>query len=97
MECLIHLMALCVFDPSNVYATAEVLTPVNDAHRDGEGRWCRNRWCPGPVGALTVGMRVALTEGWELHYGLRHESMLLISNDRGQESVFMQLTWRPFR
>ncbi len=97
MNCLINLLALCVFDPSNVYVTAEILAPINEAHADGEGRWCNNRWCPGPVGEVRVGVAVDFSRTIEIRYGIRHESMLTVMNDRGQESMFLQLTWRPFR
>lgn len=97
MECLVNLLAVCLFNPSNIYVTADVLTPVNDARENGEGRWCNNRWCPGPIGAVTVGVRIDVVRGWSLEYGLRHESMLLVDNDRGQEFAFARLSWRPFR
>ena len=97
MNCLLHFVAACLFDPSGVYVTAQSVTPINDNHKAGQGLWCGNRWCPGEVGVFEVGVETDLTPNIRLRYGLRHESMLWITNDRGQEFAFLGLTWRPFR
>jgi hypothetical protein len=97
MNCLLNLLAVCLFDSSSVYVTAMALSPINDNHAQGQGLWCADRWCPGAVGQIEIGVSVQATRSLELHYGLRHESMLMIDNDRGQEFAFVSLTWRPFR
>lgn len=97
MNCLINLLAICVFDPSNVYVSASLAAPITEAHHDGEGHWCNDRWCPGPVGMAEIGVIVELPERLEVRYGIRHESMAFIFNDRGQEYLFAEVSWRPFR
>jgi hypothetical protein len=82
MNCLLNLLAVCLFDSSSVYVTAMALSPINDNHAQGQ---------------VEIGVSVQATRALELHYGLRHESMLMIDNDRGQEFAFVSLTWRPFR
>ena len=94
MNCLINLLSLCVFDPSGVYLAANAYAIANQ--EPFAGHWCTDHRCKGPIGELKLGVRVDLTQNFELHYGLRHESFIL-EKDRGEESAFVGLTWRPFR
>lgn len=104
MNCLIHFLAACLFDPSNVYVTAEmeaeILSPrttmVNDIGY-GEGEWCRGRWCTGPTGVLKLGVMTPLSSAFTIDYGLVHRSRINTVSDRGNESVYLSVTWRPFR
>lgn len=100
MNCLINLLAVCVFDPSNVSITGEIdFTPPPRRFDNGlyEGRWCEDRFCTGPVGTLRIGVDVALPKGWHLNYGIKHTSTVSTARDRGAEYPYLSLTWRPFR
>lgn len=100
MNCLLHFVAVCLFDPSQLYVSGEIdFTPPPVRFADGlyEGRWCRDRFCTGPVGKLRVGVTVDLPEGWTLQYGIEHVSTISTTRDRGAEYPFASLTWRPFR
>lgn len=104
MSCLIHFLAACLFDPSNVYVTAEMEADIFAPHTDmlggighGEGEWCRKDWCTGPVGVLKLGVVTPLTSSFTLDYGFSHRSRINTLHDRGRESVYLSLTWRPFR
>lgn len=99
MDCLINLLALCVFDPSNVYVTGEVdFAPSKQRFANGlyEGRWCEDRFCTGPVGTLKIGVEITMPNGWRLDYGFKHTSAIR-ENDRGMEYPYLSLTWRPLR
>lgn len=101
MSCLLHFVATCLFDPSNVYVNTELDWAVTDSHQTvgqwGEGEWCRTRWCSGPIATVRLGMVANLSDSLSLDYGLMHRSRINTDTDRGYESVFVSLTWRPFR
>lgn len=92
MECLVNLLAVCLFDPSGVYVSAH-------AHQVQAGergsRWCKDHLCQGLMSEFKFGVRVDLTRRIELDYGIRHQSFPL-EYDRGEESLFAGITWRPF-
>jgi hypothetical protein len=96
MDCLINLAALCLFDPSHVYVRAETLTPISNAHKEYEGDWCRTRWCSGPLGVVRLGVHAPVTRTLTLDYGWQHSSRINTMRDRGYESLFLSITWRPF-
>lgn len=103
MDCLIHLLALCVFDPSNVYVTGGLEYQTNqyrDAHMArpcyGTG-WCLTPAYSGPVGVLKVGVTMPISAGIQMTYGFQHRSYVNTGDDRGIEFGFVELTWRPFR
>lgn len=100
MKCLLDILAICLFDPSNVYFTGEI-NWASSPHRfesgHYEGRWCGDRFCTGPVGRLRVGVEVALPSGWRLNYGIEHTSTISTTRDVGDEYPFVSLSWRPFR
>jgi len=98
--CLLYLLGACLFDPSNVYVSGEIdFTPRPYRHSDGsyEGRWCRDRWCTGPVGTFRLGYEADLPNGWRIDLGLKHVSTISTTRDRGTEYPFVAVTYRPFR
>lgn len=101
MNCLINLLALCVFDPSQVYVRADLDFALNRPQaktNDGEfneGYWCKDRWCSGPRAVIRLGAKIELND-FTLDYGLAHSSFLA-EDDRGQESAYVGVTWRPWR
>lgn len=103
MNCLIHLLAVCVFDPTGVYLTAGVSSQVHDGDKIRYAQQCYNTaWCvrdkpPGPVGTLKLGVSAELVRGLVLDYGLEHRSFVDTNRDNGQEFAFVSLTWKPFR
>lgn len=102
MDCLFKLLAICIFDPSNLYITGEFVTPFNQALQIKaeplhiEGYWCGDHWCRGPLASLRLGMVIQLKQGLEVDLGLRHQSFIH-DDDRGQEGAFVSFTYRPFR
>ncbi len=103
MNCLIHLLALCVFDPSNVYVTVGLESRIHDGddtqrvERCYQVAWCTRPNYTGPVGTLKLGVSARLTDSLFLDYGIAHRSMVSTNRDGGQEFAFAQITWRPFR
>lgn len=103
MECLIHLMSLCVFDPSNVYLTAGIENQFHDGDRLKVAQSCYGTaYCvrdqpPGAHGTLKLGVSNELSRTLTLDYGIGHRSYIDYSRDHGQEFAFAQLTWKPFR
>lgn len=103
MECLIHLMSLCVFDPSNVYLTAGIDSQIHDGDHLRYAQQCYGTaWCargkpPGPVGTFKLGVTVEVVRGLVLEYGLEHRSFLNYSKDGGQEFAFAEITWHPLQ
>lgn len=101
MNCLLQLVALCVFAPSNVYVRTELNFAITDSHQTigqwGEGEWCRTRWCSGPTGLIRLGVVAPVSNSLTFEYGVMHSSRINTDTDRGYESVFASVTWRPFR
>lgn len=94
MNCLINILALCVFDPSNVYLTAGMQSAIQKPVH--EGNWCLNRWCSGPMGEVRLGVKTPLSRSMSIDYGILHTSYVNTTRDRGVESMFVTVTWRPF-
>ncbi len=103
MECLIHLLALCVFDPSQVYVTAGLESAFHDGDRTVLAQRCYGTsYCvkgrpDGPVGTIRLGAQIEFRSGLTIDYGIAHRSYAIWNRDHGTESAFVQLTWRPFR
>ena len=105
MNCLINLLAMCIFDPSNVYIKPSIdyvvsgwqLDPVakNGIGRYTEGAWCGNRFCRGAIGSLELGVQMPIKRNLTLTLRVKHTSFLLES-DRGHESVGADLVYYPF-
>src|SRR3954470_21775021 len=100
MTCLLAVSLACLFDPSQVYVTGELVMPPFSGYAN-EYAWCgsQGRRCAGPVGVLKLGMHAELqTEAgaWTLDYGVRHQSYVM-EDDRGKESVYVSVTWRPLQ
>lgn len=103
MECLIHLLALCVFDPSGVYIRPSIDYALNNSRSTYighgmtayEGAWCNNHWCRGPMGSLEIGHSTEIGHGLTLSYRVKHVSFIE-ETDRGYESFGLDLVWRPF-
>lgn len=99
MECLINIVAFCLLNTSNVYVTGDVdfaSRPRQFANGLWEGRWCENRFCQGPIGTIRIGVQVPVSSTLILEYGFKHQSFIL-EDDRGEESLFVSGTWRPWR
>ncbi len=84
---------MILFDLSNLYITTEVVQPERHGY---EGAWCKTHFCKGPRGDVYVGMVVEVSDGVVLNYGVKHESFIE-EGDRGFESGFVSLTWRPIK
>lgn len=99
MSCLIHLAALCLFDPSSIYVTGGLDFSLNKARTASysEGAWCDTDWCKGPRSQLRIGMNTKLTREWSADWGVLHTSYIAERYDRGDESAFVTLTWRPWK
>lgn len=95
MDCLINLVAFCLLDPSKVYVRAEMYAPTHASQF--EGRWCKNHWCRGPMGVLRLGIEIDITRELQLDVGYQHQSDIQDFHDRGEESPYLSLTWRPWR
>lgn len=94
MSCALLFASVCLIDPSNLYATAGLSDQLR-ADPD-EGRWCDDHFCRGPMAELKIGMTVEVSPKIQFDYGLRHTSFIN-DNDRGEESAYLSVTWRPFR
>lgn len=93
MNCLLNLLSICLLDPSNVYVRAEMSFQLQKPQM--EGRWCQTRWCNGPMGTLRIGSTIQITRTLEADYGFLHTSFINTNRDRGEESAYLSLTWRP--
>lgn len=93
MECL-TLLCLMSQMGHNVYATASMQSYIQrPAH---EGAWCMTSWCSGPQGELKIGTKLDLTRAITLDLGVLHRSSIDTNRDRGIESLYVSLTWKPF-
>ena len=95
MNCLTAFVLSCLFEPSNLYLTGQVQFALDQANYGR--RWCRTDWCNDKVAELRIGMVVELSSSFQVDYGLLHRSFYDTPNDKGEESAFLSLTWRPFR
>ncbi len=96
MECATLICLMNLFQPQNLYVTGQIFTPLNNAQSDWEGAWCTKRFCRGPVGELRIGLKAPVTRTLELDLGITHRSYIQ-EGDRGQESLYAAVTWRPWR
>lgn len=102
MDCLINLLSLCVFDPSNVYLTAGIESQLTNKdpvrlEKCYQVAYCARPAYQGPLGTLKLGVDVQVTTKLELSYGFAHRSYLETNRDDGFEVAFLELKWRPFR
>lgn len=103
MNCFVHLLALCVFDPSNVYLRPSIDYAIDSSHTmhpalgltTHEGAWCVDHWCHGPIGTLELGYAIELSRELTVSYRMKHVSFIS-EHDRGYESFGVDLVWRPF-
>lgn len=93
MNCLLALFAACLFDPSHLSIEAGSHWQVGGqfSYYLAEGTY------QGAIGELKISMDVPVTSTLEIRYGLVHRSYLETNSDRGDESAFLGLTWKPFR
>ncbi len=98
MTCALSFATLCLISSEGFIVTADISQPVNQPKY--EGAWCGHekigRYCRGPRVDLSLGMTVTISDSFTAEYGVRHSSYLM-EGDRGQESVFVRVQWRPFR
>lgn len=98
MDCLTLILS-CLLQ--NTYVTAGIESQFQAG--DHEGRWCYTRWCTGPMGVLKIGTQLNLTRNFDADLGIVHSSYLSVNRnfdntrEQGVESVYLTLTWRPFR
>lgn len=103
MTCLTAMLLTCLFQPSNLYVTAGLEAELNHPSDERIARPCYHTgWCmkprnSGAVGTLRIGMAAEITDSITLDYGLEHRSLVNTNRDRGQESAYVSVTWRPFR
>lgn len=100
MNCLLHLLAICVFDPSNVYVSSSIdfandNVHINERLNGYEGSWCSGHWCRGPIGTFEIGHSAELSRGIIFSYQIKHVSFIE-EDDRGFESFGVSLIWKPF-
>lgn len=92
MDCLSALLLTCL--TQNVYITTEIQSQMQKPTY--EGRWCATRWCTGPLGVVRLGTQLNLTTGLTIDLGVVHTSYIATTKDRGEESAYLSLTYRPF-
>jgi hypothetical protein len=96
MSCILTFGVICLLETSSFTLSADVSQPIQQPLY--EGAWCGNEkighYCQGPRVELSLGLSVTLSERFTADYGLRHSSYIAES-DRGVESVFVRVTWRP--
>jgi hypothetical protein len=102
MNCLWNLLAVCIFDPSNVYLTAGLEATLSEpgnqriSTRCYKTAWCVREQPSGLIGTLKIGSVVQISKDLTIDYGLTHRSRTN-TGDRGSEFAFIEMTWRPFR
>lgn len=57
----------------------------------------RAHWCTGPLGMFRIGTKLEVTREISLDFGLSHTSFINTNKDRGEESMYLSLTWKPFK
>lgn len=97
MSCLLPLIAgICLADP----ATFEISLDASERiagdftyYSDRQGRHAS--FGGGNLFTGQISLTAQLSSGFELHYGLRHES-LWDHRDSANRRAFVGVTWRPF-
>lgn len=96
---LIALLVGCGTLPEgrDLYVKVEIQANNNlTSDRYGEGRMCYDHWCRGDMGVLQVGAQHDVGPALTYDVGIAHTSFLR-EGDRGLESAYFGLTWRPFK
>ncbi len=98
MSCVLTFGTICLISSQGLVIEADISQPVQKPLH--EGSWCGHeaigRWCRGPRMDLSVGMVVTISPRFTAEYGLRHSSYI-VGGDRGVESVYVRVTWRPMK
>jgi hypothetical protein len=97
--CALWFASVCLIEPSSFSISAELSQPLNHDIAYGEGMRCTNgdgtaHWCRGPKVDLSLGMTIEFSPRFTADYGIKHTSYLA-EHDRGVESVFVRVVWRP--
>jgi hypothetical protein len=94
MSCLLPLIAgICLANPSELRLESHASFQVDGSyHYYVDGRDVGT----GIVGTLSLSMDVPVTRAFTVRYGVAHQSLIGVSNDRGQERAYLGFTWRPF-
>lgn len=93
--CLVPLIAsICIADPANLSLQAGASEQLGGDFAYHSGT---HQYGGGIVGIAKIDMAVTLTPRWTLNYGIEHESLLNTRSDRGQERLFVGITWRPLK
>lgn len=95
MPCLTALTLACLFNADGLYLTGQLQVAIDQANYGR--RRCDTDWCNDKIAELRLGMAVPITRTLELNYGVLHRSFYDTSYDKGEESAFLSVTWRPFR
>lgn len=94
MSCSLAIVTLCLLNPSYTEVRADVSSKVGGDFRYWSGGERINN---AHVGVIELRLAGDLTSTIQLHYGVRHVSILNTRSDRGEERAFVGFTWRPFR
>lgn len=105
MDCLLNLLAICLFDPSQVFVSGDfdfspthyMASPRRDPAdpRWEEGARCGDHWCRGPLFVGRVGVTVEVGSKISVDYGFQHKSFPY-EEDHGANSWFVKATYRPW-
>lgn len=89
-KCLVELLLVCWFDPSNVYVNLEVELPIDSAVvRYVEGERVDNRMGIAELGILWPTRNDSLT----FRLVGRHRSLLSTGSDHGENMLVFGTTW----
>ena len=93
IDCAFMLLSLCI-DPSNIYVNGMIYQPLYTGRN--EGRYCWDHWCRGSMTEARLGLLMPINRNLEFDIGIRHTSFIE-ETDRGEESGYLSITFRPFR
>jgi len=103
MDCLLLVLQLCLFDPTNLYLTAGVESTFSTdwTYRIQTGELnggVLTREIDQDFGVVDVGLIIPSRDGrWVGDIGVRHRSFLSTGSDDANYSWYAEVTWRPFK
>lgn len=92
-----------LFCLSNLYVDVELSKPrfyteiKEGEYNRLEGWWCSTRACKGPLAEVKIGMPVQVTDRVSVTYGYKHMSFPQEKKDKGQDGLFLNVKWEPFK
>lgn len=94
MDCLLHLAAsLCLLSPTELTLRADISRQVSGVM---EYRIDGRSYGGGHVGRVQLDMPLVTYRGFRIVGGYEHESLVDTRRDRGQERVFLGISYRVF-